>query len=362
MNRLTSIPYAVILEILLVVLSLMILLFGTSCAPAQVAASGLESTRAALDAQSAQIAQASARDTNATQVALSVQATVLAQQAAELTAVANQAQTDPTSLPTAEPTPTPQPTDPPPPPPTDEPLPTEIPPTPAPDFEEWMESAEILLFEDVAGDYMERYIRQALDSMGLPYVDVKDAVGTFKAQLLSGTDWDLIITGVEARSGVKGEFFDYLNDSINNGSSVILELWNLDDIAGGKISSLLTRCGIKFQSDWWDPPSESRSIWWLVPDHPIFHEPNEGMSLAHYSIYWTGDAGDFIKTTSGGDATLLAGNLAWEKSSHGTLATCIDGQLIIQTHSTHDYHKEDIIPLWQNYIYNALKTRFESAQ
>jgi hypothetical protein len=76
-----------------------------------------------------------------------------------------------------------------------------------PDFEAWMDSTNILLFEDVTAIYLERYIRQALDTMGLPYVDVKDGVG------------------------------------------------------------------------------------------------------------------DFIKTIPAGDATLLAGNLAWEKSSHGTLAT-----------------------------------------
>jgi hypothetical protein len=86
------------------------------------------------------------------------------------------------------------------------------------------------------------------------------------------------------------------------------------------------------------------------------------MSLAHYSIHWVDDVGDFIKTIPAGNATLLAGNLAWEKSTHGTLATCIDGRFIIQTHSSHDYHKEDVIPLWQNYIYYALKNRFELQQ
>jgi hypothetical protein len=71
-----------------------------------------------------------------------------------------------------------------------------------------MDSAEILLFEDVVGGYMERYIKMALDNMGLSDVDVKDVVGDFKPQLLSGSDWVLINTGVDARSGVRGEFFD----------------------------------------------------------------------------------------------------------------------------------------------------------
>lgn len=313
----------------------------------------LSGTKAALDAVSTQLAQQQAAQVNATQIALSVQATLVAQQIEQFTAAADNSSVDPTEPSTSTPTPMP-PTA------TNTLQPTEIPPSPTPDFEAWMESAKILLFEDVAGAYLERYVKQALDSMGLNYVDVKDAVGDFKAQLLSGTDWDLIITAVEARSGVRGEFFDYLNDALNNGSSVILEIWTLDEIAGGKISPLLIRCGVKFQADWWDPPIESRSIWWLVPEHPIFHEPNEGMSLAHYSTQWYGDAGDFIRLAPGGDATLLAGNLAWEKSSHGTLASCLDGQLILQTYSTHDYHKEDVIPLWQNYIYYTLKNRFKS--
>jgi len=203
-----------------------------------------------------------------------------------------------------------------------------------------------------------RYIKAALDGMGIPYVDVKDAVGDFKGQLLSGTDWDLIISGVEARSGVQGEFFSYLNDQVNRGSAVILEVWNLDDIGGAKATTLLTNCGVKFQKDWWNPPDGSRSIWWLVPEHPIFHEPNDGVLLSHYNLEWFGDAGDFLKKLPGSDATILAGNLAWEKDNHGTIAICKDGRFIIQTHSTHDYHQEDIMRLWQNYIYNSLKAHY----
>jgi hypothetical protein len=322
-------------------------------------------TKAALDVQATQLAAQIAQSSQQTQIAFNVQATVVAQQAMQLTALAHTpagiisdqpAGLVATEQPTQPPTDTPAPTD------TPELEPTEVPPTPTPDFEEWKKSAKILVFEDIASVYLDRYIKQSLDSMGLPYVDVKDAIGDFKAQLLSGTDWDLVISGVEARSGVRGEFFDYLNDQLNNGTSVILEIWTLDEIAGGKISPLLIRCGVKFQKDWWEPPSETRSIWWLAPEHPIFHEPNEGMSLAHYDLYWTGDAGDFIKLAPGGDATLLAGNLAWEKNSYGTLAVCIDDRFIIQTHSSHDYHKEDVIPLWQNYIYYELKKQFESGE
>jgi len=349
---------------------LLILLLGAACNLPSATQPEFSGTKVVLDAQGTDIAQQMTQVALSTQVAYNVQATIVAQQVAQLTELANAPTLSaPTvSAPTPNATSTEPPTVPPPatptplPPPTDAPTPTEIPPTPTPDMEALMDSAKILLFEDVAGIFLERYIEEALDGMGLTYVDVKDAVGDFKAQLLSGTDWDLIISGVEARSGVKGEFFDYLNDQLNKDTAVILEIWNLDDIASGKISKIFARCGIKFQRDWWDPPSDSRSVWWLVPEHPVFHEPNEGVSLAHYSIQWNGDAGDFIKKIPGSDATLLAGNLAWEKESHGTVATCLDGLFIIQTHSSHDYYKEDMMRLWQNYIYYTLKNHFLATQ
>ena len=349
---------------------LLLLLLGAACNLPSAAQPEFSSTKVVLDAQGTDIGQQMTQVALSTQVAYNVQATIVAQQVAQLTMVANAptisapTQNEPTPITPATEMPTipPPATATPPPPPTDVPTPTEIPATPTPDMESMMDSAKILLFEDVAGVFLERYIKDALDGMGLDYVDVKDAVGDFKAQLLSGTDWDLIISGVEARSGVKGEFFDYLNDQLNKETAVILEIWNLDDIASGRISTIFARCGIKFESDWWDPPRESRSVWWLVPEHPVFHEPNEGVSLAHYSIQWNGDAGDFIKKIPGSDATLLAGNLAWEKDSHGTLATCLDGLFIIQTHSSHDYHKEDMMRLWQNYIYYTLKNHFLATQ
>jgi hypothetical protein len=325
--------------------------------------SNLNGTKVALDAQSTQLAQQLADISRATQVAFEVQSTVMAQQAAQITELAKAEEVESeventvvlTSQPTEPPPPTALPL------PTETPLPTPEPPTPTPDIDTWMKSSNILLFEDIAGAFLVRYIKDALDGMGLPYVDVKDAVGDFKGQLLSGTDWDLIITGVEARSGVQGEFFSYINDQINRGSSVILEVWNLDDVGGSKASTLLTNCGVKFQKDWWNPPDGSRSIWWLVPEHPIFHEPNDGVLLSHYNLQWFGDAGDFIMKLPGSDATILAGNLAWEKDNHGTIAICKDGRFIIQTHSTHDYHKEDMMRLWQNYIYNALKAHFSAS-
>ncbi|MFC1997470.1 hypothetical protein ACFLXI_07690 [Chloroflexota bacterium] len=331
----------------------------------------LQETQSAIQENQAEMQSAandqSAHDTEATQtaqaaiqIAADVQATIDAHAAIEAASVTD------TSIPTdalpptvtSEPTVTnPPPTDPPPtdPPSTDEPVDRDK------IIEDMIKDADILLFENVTKIPLPRYIKQALDNLGLSrnYVDTKDAPGNFKAQLLSGIDWDLIIAGVEARSSIQGEFFDYFNEEVNEGTALVLEIWNLDEIAGAKATSFLTNCGIKVQGDWYDPPMTARSIWWLYGEHPVFHEPNEGMSLVNYNPYWSGDAGDLLKTVPGSDAILLAGTYAQEKNSHGVLATCHDDRVIIQTYSSHDYRQDAVVRLWENYIYNALRAHFE---
>lgn len=303
-----------------------------------------EEQQSVLDTGATQTAQA------ATQIAVDVQATINAQASTEAAKITD----TPPPTNTLEPTITnpPPPTNPPP---TNEPVDRDQ------IIDGMIEDADILLYENVTKIPLPRYIKQALDNLGLSrnYVDTKDATGNFKAQLLSGIDWDLIVVGVEARGAIQGEFFDYFNEQVNNGTSLVLEIWNLDEIAGAKATSFLTNCGIKVQGDWYDPPMTARSVWWLYGEHPVFHEPNEGMSLVNYNPYWPGDAGDLLKTIPGSDAILLAGTYAQEKNSHGVLATCHDDRVIIQTYSSHDYRQEDVVRLWENYIYNALRAHFE---
>ncbi len=328
-------------------------------------------TKAALDVQAtmqAHQAQQYSQDTqtaaDATRIAQEVQATLIAQQATQLaeqsqqlaqqsTLQADTSAVQPTAAPptatTIPPAETPEPV---------AAQPTEIPPTATQDVDALLKDAKILLFEDMAGLYEVRYVRNALDTLGLRYTDLGDASGDFKAQLLSGTDWDLIISASESRSKVQGEFFVYLLDEINKGTAVIIEIWNLDDIGAGKFSSIMTKCGLSFQSDWFNP--KSPSLWWLSPEDPVFHEPNEGMSLVNYLGYWIGDAGDLIRLSPGSEFTLLAGNIATEKQRYGTLASCLDGRVIIQTYSSHDYHQEDVERLWMNYIYNTLMAHFRA--
>jgi len=159
-----------------------------------------EQTQMAVSVQAtvlAQQMQQGLQETNvalqATQVAQSIQATMVAQQALLLTqqavpptpdlAATQQALNALATAQAQQPTVAP--------PSTEAPPVTESPPQSTEaseaDFEEWMKSASILLYEDMAGYFDQtRYVKQALDGMGLSYVDVKDYSGRFKEQILTG--------------------------------------------------------------------------------------------------------------------------------------------------------------------------------
>ena len=253
--------------------------------------------------------------------------------------------------------------------------PTVAPPTAAPtvaptatlppqeSFEDWLPNASILLFEDMSGDFRTtRYIKEALDTLGLRYVDVRDALGNYKDQLLSngpgGQGWDLIISGKELRTAVSGEFYVYLDDALNRGSSVIIEEWDLDDIWAGKFSALLTRCGVEFQADWRAKTTNDQLLWAVAGDSPIFHYPNEGISLRNPTNYWRGDLGDLLRLSPGSTATPLWSARTNTRDTYLTAVACLDNRLIIQTYSSHDYGQDRIVRMWQNYIYNALQARY----
>ncbi len=233
------------------------------------------------------------------------------------------------------------------------------------DFDTWMRSASILLYEDMAGDFsVYRFIQLALDGMGLQYTDVRDALGHYKTQLQSrgpgGQGWDLIISGKESRDAVQGEFYVYLNDALNAGSSVIIEEWDMDGIATGKISMVLSRCGIDFHRNWIGEPLSKQLLYPINGSHPVHHFPNEGISLTNPSGFWLGtDLGDLIRLRPGSDANLLWGAGVNVSDSYATAASCVDGRLILQTYSTHSYGQERIVLMWQNYIYNTLKARYD---
>jgi hypothetical protein len=230
---------------------------------------------------------------------------------------------------------------------------TEVPPTATQDIRERMKSAKILVYEDTP--YIGTWIKDTLQGMGLKSTFVGDAMGNFMENLNSGIQWDLIIVGAESHDYVSGDFFDVLTERVvNDQTALIVEMWYLDQINGGRIQPLTTKCGIALQKSY-DGPS---SIYWLESGSPVFTEPNIAIPLIHYDQYWEWQSGDYLKLLPGSEATLLAGMYQNRDSDYGVIASCFDGRVIFQTFCSHDYHKDDIQLLWENYIYNTLKNHY----
>lgn len=237
------------------------------------------------------------------------------------------------------------------------------------DFEAWLVDAKILLYEDaVNAPFLARYVKDALDNMDLEYKDDGSAVGWLKSDLL-GSEWDLVILALED-PGIPpmGEYFGYLQEAINKGTAVVMEIWFLDIVGRGEVARVLSDCGVEFESDYGlSTGSVNDLINWPLPDkagHPIFNEPNTGFRWTNIAaIRGPDDLGDFIKLSGKkDDAELLLGAIATEKNTHGTLAVCKGGKFIIQTFHTHNLAYEEAVPLWENYIYNTLKAKYLEEQ
>ena len=299
---------------------------ATSNAAAAAAPQAVDATKVALEIMATNNAPATAQPLDPTKIALEIQAT---NASAQLTQQANQ----PAS--------------------TEAPNPTPLPGAPTPDLQERIKNAKILVYEDTQDIGL--WISEALNGMGLKYTHVGDAMGHFMENLNSPVKWDLIIVGAETKSKIQGEFWDVIAEKLaRDNTALIAEVWYLDTLGGGRIRTVTSNCGIEFQRDW--PLAES--IYWLDSSHPLFSDPNNAMPLINYSRYWNFQAGDLIRLAPGSKASLLAGLFQKRKSDYGVMASCYDGRVIFQTFSNHDYHYDDIISLWQNYITYVLKNRF----
>lgn len=279
-----------------------------------------------------------------TKIALEIQATNMALQ---LTQAAN------AQPPAAQPTSPPQPTS----------APTESQPqvqaTPTADVEALIRSANVLVYENTDEYGIGMWIQDTLDLMGIKYTQTGSYSGRFMEYLNSGTKYDLIIVGAEAKDRISGEFWDVINTRLTRDkTALIAEIWYLDTEANGPISKVLSGCGIRYQKDY----DVADSIYWWESTHPIFNEPNTVLPLLHYNRYWENQTGDQIRLGGSGDAVLLAGLAAQKSSQEAVLATCYDGRVIIQTFSDHDYDQADILPLWENYIHYTLKNHFLAIQ
>lgn len=234
-------------------------------------------------------------------------------------------------------------------------------------FDEWLDDVDILLYDAMLGRGDTPVIENAIDGLGLGAntENVGTAIGDFLSSMNSAVQWDLIIVGSEFRSQVQGEIFDALANEIERGSSVVLETWYIDQVYNGRIQPVMQRCGISFHQDWWrDNNADLNSflVYLLEPDAKLFSQPNTIGMLIPYDIRWIDDVGDTVEVVPGADATLLAGRLPNEHNSYGLITECLDGRIVWQTFSTHDYKDSEMLNLWQNYIYNALEARYEYLQ
>lgn len=234
------------------------------------------------------------------------------------------------------------------------------------DIKERIKTSNILIYEDIVGDpTLVPIVSRTINAMNFSegrVMNVGDRLGTFKEYANSATEWDLIIVAAEVRSAFSGEMFEMMYDHVNNGGAVIIEVWYLDKVANGKIAPILSKCGVSFFRDWgrdidYDP--FSYSIYWLDKYHPLLSTPNMVQAPSYPYPQWFGDAGDLLKLSSGGDAVLVGGIHADRKSDYGVLAACLDGRMVIQTFSSHDYKLELVQPLWENYITYTLTSHYE---
>jgi hypothetical protein len=189
---------------------------------------------------------------------------------------------------------------------------------------------------------------------------VGSAQGWLKNELVSPAEWDLLVISSEVSGRINGEYFDYINERLQKGAGVVLEMWDTEAISQGKIKKILDECGVEVEKDWYNPGL--RTLWYLLPDHPILNEPNE-MGNLKTNKYWKGDLGDlmtikYYNNKAVGDAALVIGVDNNYPNSRAVLTTCMGGRLVLQTFATHEYAREDMLKLWQNYVYYALTNHF----
>ena len=227
--------------------------------------------------------------------------------------------------------------------------------SPTPDIEARIRAAKVLLYEDTDELGIGQWIQDAVEGMGLNYTQTGSYSGHFMEYLNSGIKYDLIIVGAEDRDKITGEFWDVISTRVTRDkAALIAEVWYLDQESTGPISKILSPCGVRYRREY--PLAES--IYWWMPSHPVFNEPNVVLPLLHYNRYWDWAAGDKLMVGGGGEPTLLAGLSSSPSSGEAVLATCFDGRVIIQTFCNHDYRQGEIVALWQNYIHYTLKNHF----
>ncbi|HEY9078382.1 MAG TPA: hypothetical protein VIO61_17735 [Anaerolineaceae bacterium] len=302
--------------------------------------------------------------TDPTQIAIQVKSTVLAEKELTLNAPKPTAVPPSPVPPTTAPSPTIPPTATLPPPPTlapTNPPPPAAPtasntpqPTPTQDLKARMSKANILIFEDNFVHASGYWIKEAAVAMGLTPIHTGDAVGLFQQYLVSGTDWDLILIGEESKNWIDGPIITQLISRMNNKTPVVYETWKTFDFYGGGLAPIMTRCGLSFQTKLKQPESMA----YMNLNHPLLTTPNKISMLSVYQDLGYLHDGDALRIAPGSKALQLVGVYADRPTEYGGIFLCQDEMMIYQSFMHHNYAKDNIIRLWQNYIDFLLKKRF----
>jgi hypothetical protein len=355
-------------SLIIIFIILLVLLLSSGCGGNKQANVELESTLMALSVQGTLDAQHVQEVSLATQMLLSAQGTSIAVQQTQLAALKMQTQppvpkqdqvlqpiTPITIVPPSTNTPTPVPQT----------------PTPSISFEDWKKTATILLYEDIVGmPGIVRYVSKALNNLGLKYKDDGSSKGNLRDDLMAGgtggKPWDLILISSEKRGDPTGQYFALINQALDKGSFVVLEIWYLDIGSSDDARALLGQCGLSYQGNYIGKPSQPLDLV-IYPinglEHPILSQPNSGIRFSNIHAQWPSsrDFGDWMQLTGNGDGQLLLGTSPRDNTGHGVLSACRKGQFILQTFSSHNLAMESAIPLWENYIHNALQLRYKAA-
>jgi hypothetical protein len=93
-------------------------------------------------------------------------------------------------------------------------------------------------------------------------------------------------------------------------------------------------------------------------DHRLFNLPKKVDMPLIPQFYWKGDMGDIMQILPVSSSALIGGLHVSNTAQFGLLTECVEGRMILQTFSTHNYKKVETLALWENYITNALISHF----
>jgi hypothetical protein len=163
--------------------------------------------------------------------------------------------------------------------------------------------------------------------------------------------WDLIVVA-DYRGEMDAATLATLRQQLENGTSVVIEMGNLQAPTGGyldrEITKFLRLCGLEFAGRYTVGLQLAED--WLMPEHPLAQGPLPVRQR-------TGDQlGSLVKIVQDGRAELVGG-VTVEGQPAGYVFTCYDGRLVFQALHSNQYDSWSMFEAWDRYIDYALRQR-----